>query len=286
MTEPSDKLVIRLSNLSKEDLYSVAQGGLRVPGKRLRGMSREALVELCSAELRAAAGSSTRNVFRGPHALPYKQILIDVADKLTPGLTPLSWTRYRLSDASCEEDIEAEILRLFEQRTRKWWSKLPEKKRREFVQGINSVLRADDSVSSPLAKGPGVFLQQQAVEQLVQTGVVAGVGQLSATGALGAIGVSMIGQIGWLVLLQTVGWWAGVKIAVLGIGGYGAWGGAVAWLGTAAIGTAVAVPGLVYLADGPAYRKTIPTTIMILAKGRIDQWVSEEQAEAQPRITD
>jgi len=79
---------------------------------------------------------------------------------------------------------------------------------------------------------------------------------------------SLIGQLGWVILVQTLGWMAGLKIAVLGIGGYGALGGAVTWLGAAAIGTAVALPGTALLVDGTAYRKTVLTTLMLLAKTR------------------
>lgn len=57
------------------------------------------LILLCSKKLRAAAGSSTGNMFRNDHGFPYKQILIDVADKLSPGHTVLSWTDYKLDDS-------------------------------------------------------------------------------------------------------------------------------------------------------------------------------------------
>lgn len=94
---------------------------------------------------------------------------------------------------------------------------------------------------------------------------------MSAGGIFGVVGVSLVGQLGWVILVQSVGWMSGMKIAIFGIGGYGAMGGAVTWLGSAAIGGAVALPGLVALADGPAYRKTVPTTIMLLARTGLDQ---------------
>jgi len=265
-----DLLIHRLECLSKEDLESIAVSGLRLPEKKLQGLSHQQLVMLASAQLRAAAGSTLMNLRRDPHAFPYKQLLIDVADKLTPGITPLSWTRYRLEDDHSEIEIEQAVLALFEEQVRKWWRKLPGKKRAEFVDGLHTVLRAEGHVTDATGKGVAPFLQQQALESLIQGGLVAGLAKVSASGALGVIGVSMVGQLGWLVLLHTVGWMAGLKIAVFGIGGYGAAGGAVTWLGGAAVGTAVAVPGMLALADGPAYRKTVPTTIMILAKSRID----------------
>jgi hypothetical protein len=63
---------------------------------------------------------------------------------------------------------------------------------------------------------------------------------------------------------------AGLKIAVFGVGGYGAFGGAVSFLGATAVGTAVALPGFLFLADAPAYRKTTPTIVMLLAKTRFN----------------
>lgn len=272
----SDLLIRRLQSLNSEDLSSILAGGLRIPEKKLRGMRHANLVMLGSEKLRSAAGSSTVNLTRDPHEFPYKQLLIDVADKLTPGITPLSWTRFRLKDDHKEEEIEQVVLDLFEEQARKWWNKLADEKREEFVDGINSVLHAEDSFTGTIDKGVAPFLQQQAIEQLVQSGLIAGLAKMSAGGALGAIGVSVVGQLGWIILLQTVGWMAGLKIAVFGIGGYGSVGGAVAWLGSAAIGTAVALPGMVALVDGAAYRKTVPTTIMILAKSRINCLIEEQ----------
>jgi hypothetical protein len=124
-------------------------------------------------------------------------------------------------------------------------------------------------------------LQQQAVENLIQSGLITGLSKVSAGGLLGIAGVSVIGQIGWLILVQTVGWMAGLKIAIFGIGGYGAFGGAVTFVGATAVGTVVALPGFIFLADGPAYRKTVPGVVMLLAKTKLNQVteaiVEEEQ---------
>lgn len=265
-----DLLIKRLESLSGDDLGSLLISGLRVNVKNLEGLGHTDLVMLCSARLRSAAGSSTVNLTRHSHTFPYKQLLIDVADKLTQGTTPLSWTKYRLKDKHPEEEIEQVILDLFEDRVRRWWRKLPEAKRLEFVDGINAVTHSGEVVTSLTKNGAAPLLQQQALEQLIQLGLITGLAQVSAGGALGAIGVSLIGQLGWVILAQTLGWMAGLKIAVFGIGGYGALGGVVSWLGTAAIGTAVALPGTALLIDGAAYRKTVPTTLMLLAKTRLD----------------
>lgn len=273
-----DLLVERLADLSHSDLQSLAAGGLRVRENRVHTLGHDELVALCSSELRSAAGFSTLNLVRRTRRrqFPYKQILIDVADKLAPGSTPLSWTAFRLHDEHAEEEIEQYILELFEERARKWWRKLPARKREQFVDGINSVIAGGQGGIGALKSGPGLLLQQQALEQLIQAGLVTGLSKVSAGGILGLAGLSLLGQMGWLILVQTVGWMAGLKIAVFGIGGYGAMGGAVTFLGATAVGAAVALPGLVVLLDGPAYRRTVPTTIMLLAKTRLNEMTAAD----------
>src|SRR5260370_2004971 len=76
------------------------------------------LVEELSKEIRTAAGHWVLNRLRGPHDFPYKQLLIDVADKMAPGRTPLSWTPYRLGDRHTELDVEDTVWSYFEQRVR------------------------------------------------------------------------------------------------------------------------------------------------------------------------
>jgi uncharacterized protein YaaW (UPF0174 family) len=275
-----DLLMRRLKELCANDLKTLIVGGLRLPESKVDGVGHADLVTLCSAEFRAAAGSSTVNLTRDNHAFPYKQLLIDVADKLARGSTPLSWTKYRLKDEYTEEEIEQVVLDLFEEQARRWWQNLSKKKQEEFVEGINSVLLVSldiERATNSVKPGAAPFLQQQALEQLIQTGLIAGLARASAGGLLGVVGVSVIGQLGWAILVQTLGWMAGLKIAIFGFGGYGALGGAVAWLGGAAIGGVVALPGLVALVDGPAYRKTVPTTIMLLAKSRLDRIVATEK---------
>jgi hypothetical protein len=236
------------------------------------GLSHPELVALCGSELLSVAGFSSVNLFRRRRGkdLPYKQLLIDVADRLSQGHTPLSWTKYRLNDAHKEEEIETVVLDLFEERARKWWNKLPDNKREKFVDGINTVIEGAQPGGGAVKKGAIPLIQQQAIENLIQAGLVTGLSKISAGGLLGVAGVSLIGQMGWLILVQTVGWMAGLKIAVFGIGGYGAFGGAVTFLGATAVGALVALPGLVLLLDGPAYRKTVPTTVMLLAKTKLN----------------
>ena len=114
----------------------------------------------------------------------------------------------------------------------------------------------------------GTLVRQQAVESIIQAGIMHGLSNVAAGGILGTLGVSVVSQIGWAILLQTVGWMGGVKIAIFGIAGYGSLGVAVTGLGTAAIGGVLSLPGLLVLADGPAYRKTIPTVVMLIDRDR------------------
>jgi len=257
-----------LRSLSQDDIRTILASGLRIDKHAFGKLKKEDLVLLFSKELRAAAGSSTKNLFRRDHDFPYKQILIDVADKLSHGKTPISWTTYKLADCTNEEEIENTIATLFEERVRKWWSNLSEKKKAEFVGGINAVFKSDEVHKAATTGGAGSFVTQQFVENIIQMGIIHYLSTISAGGALGMLGASVVGQLGWFILLHTVGWMGGVKIAMFGIGGYGAFGGAVSAIGSTAIGSALAIPGVFVLVDGPAYRKTIPTIVMLIARRR------------------
>lgn len=223
------------------------------------------LIELCSKELRAAAGSSTLNTVRNDHAFPYKQILIDVADKLSLGHTLLSWTDYTIDDNHSESEIEETIAQLFEERAKKWWNSLSDEKKKDFVGGINVAM--GDAVSEIANSGGAkTFVTQQMIENIIQTGIMTGLSKVAAIGVFGSLGMSVIAQIGWLVVLQTVGWMGGIKIALFGLGGNGALGGAVGGIGGAVVGGVLAIPTLYALVDGAAYRKTVPTVVLLVAK--------------------
>jgi hypothetical protein len=264
-----DALLERLRVLEAADLSTILTGGLRVNKNAVSTLNKEELVLLCSKELRAAAGSTIKMPFRGDHDFPYKQILIDVADKLSPGHTPWSWTDYKLGDDHEISEIEAYIADRFEDLAREWWGNLSESAKDEFVKGINDLMVGSAEVREVLSSdGVGTFVKQQAVENIIQFGIMHGLTKVAAGGMLGVLGASVVSQIGWAILLQTVGWIGGVKIAVFGIAGHGALGAAVTTVGSVAIGGALSIPGLLWLADSPAYRKTIPTVVMLIARHR------------------
>lgn len=259
-----DLLLSKLRQLDENELRSLLVSGLRVSKEDVSSLSREELVLMISEELRSSAGSSCRNLFRGKHEFPYKQILIDVADRLSDGFTPLSWTKYKLDDSHLEREIEDTILNLFDERARKWWEKLPDKKKAEFIDGIESVLAGENLEEVKLSGGAKTFLTQQVIDNIFQYGVTLGLTQVTAPGLSGMLGVTIVGHIGWLIIVQTLGFMTGIKIAIFGIGGIGAWGHAISYLGGAAVGGLLSIPSTLLVLDGAAYRKTIPTIIMLL----------------------
>ncbi|MFW5444158.1 MAG: hypothetical protein ACKE51_07620 [Methylococcaceae bacterium] len=267
-----DYLIRKLWSLSEDDIKTLLVGGLRLEEENVRELLKEELVLLCSQELRAAAGSTIRGTFRGPHEFPYKQILIDVADKLKEGWTPLSWSKYHLDDEYSEQEIENDIVNLFEERSRKWWKSLSDEKKAEFTGDINATF--SKAVEFGAKGSKKIFVTQQILESLFQNGVIFGLGKMAGTGLLGTIGVSAVGQFGWVILIHTVGWITGLKIAVFGIGGMGVLGGAVSFVGATAVSAALSIPGLLMFADGAAYRKTVPTMLMLLARNRIGNAVA------------
>lgn len=259
-----DPLFQRLSQLDNENIRSLLVSGLRITEKNLEGLSKDDMTLMCSKELRSAAGSSCRNLFRADHEFPYKQILIDVADRLADGFTPLSWTKFKLDDSHTERAIEDTILNVFNERARKWWDKLPEKMKAQFVGGIQDALTGEKIKEVDLAGGVKTVITQQIIDNAFQYGVTWGLTNVLAPGLLGHLGVSIVGYLGWMIIVQTLGFMAGIKIAILGIGGFGALGHAITYLGGAAIGGVLSIPSTMLVLDGAAYRKTIPTVIMLL----------------------
>lgn len=270
MKPKKDVLFSRLRCLKKDDIKELLVGGLKMQADSMTTQKKEDLVLLCSKELRSAAGSSTVNLFRDDHEFPYKQILIDVADKLSPGHTILSWTNFTLEDNHTEKEIEDLIASLFEEQAKLWWDKLPADKKKEFVGGINNAVGRSKTAQRITKSGEfRSFITQQMIENLIQTGIMTGLVKISASGILGTLGISVVAQIGWLIVLQTVGWMGGVKFLLFGIAGQGAMGGAVTGLGGLAIGGVLSIPSLFAFADGAAYRKTVPTIVLLIAKHRM-----------------
>lgn len=96
--------------------------------------SHELRVEWVSRVWRTEHGNFVRNVMRGEHALPWKQILIDVADKLRPGI---GWTPYKLNDAHSEAELERVVLDMYDDRLGEDWPQLTPEQQRQALHGRN-----------------------------------------------------------------------------------------------------------------------------------------------------
>lgn len=114
-----EDLLLQATNIEKEAIC-----------KHL-GIKQSNNVESINKAYQEASGHSVVNLFR-KEEIPYKQILIDVADKLHDGR---GWTHYTLEDSTNEEEIENKIMNDVENRVKKMkkeWDKLsPEKKKRK-----------------------------------------------------------------------------------------------------------------------------------------------------------
>nr|WP_281721129.1 hypothetical protein [Nitrosomonas nitrosa] len=169
-----------------------------------------------SKEYRSAAGHSLINIIREDHELPYKMILIDVADKLYPGFF---WTDYSFDDDSTEEEIEEEIEKYLSERAQKEWDKLSplEKKRREeqlkqelvtagYAQAnINSIMTmlASGSIGNILATRAASYLASSAGPSLL--GVSSSSFLLSSTGIGLLISIPLlIGTLGGPAYRKTI----------------------------------------------------------------------------------
>ncbi len=146
----NDRLLQLLEPLEDEDLLHLwvhclgnkpEQDGF-VGGVRSWRMSR------LSQVWRTSHGSALRNLTRDPNELPWKQMLIDAADRLTTGLAGSS---YRMDDPHSEESIESAVLDLYDARVGPLWDGLTDKERRKISTGAS--LPGANAVVGLLASG-------------------------------------------------------------------------------------------------------------------------------------
>ena len=192
------------------------------------------LVEELSKDIRSAAGHWLRNIFRGPHDFPYKQMLIDVADKMASGWTFLSWTTYTLSDRHREQDIEETIWADFERRMEAKIKSIPEEEREQLRKDTDLELR-------------GMGYSEALVYQ-IGAGLAAGAAATAVAPALAySIALNTATGLAWLKL-----WWVGQAAAS-----------AVFGVGAGVFGLIYAPVFLVWLGSA-AYRKTIPAALQLI----------------------
>jgi uncharacterized protein YaaW (UPF0174 family) len=199
-----------------------------------REKSPPVLVEELSKEIRRTAGHTLPNLFRDAHDFAYKQMLIDVADKMAPGWTFVSWTSYTLNDRHNEIEIEETIWGYFETQMEAKIRNLPEEAREQLRKDTENELRnlgysqiLVTQISAALAAGATVGFVAPALAYTIALNTASG--------------------LAWLNL-----WWAGhaSAAAVFGVGG-----------GVFALFYA---PALVWWLGNTAYRKTVPTALYLI----------------------
>lgn len=127
-----DRLFALLRGLDGEELRHIWEHclGQRPKQKAFADSSHEQRVVWVSQVWRTEHGSFVRNVTRGEHEFPWKQILIDVADKLSPGI---GWTPYTLNDAHSEAALERVVLDLYDERLGEDWPQLTPEQQRQAL---------------------------------------------------------------------------------------------------------------------------------------------------------
>jgi len=221
-----DKLWQRLDSATPDELQEVAKIN---DVKDVTAKSREVLVEEVSKQLRANGGHTIANWFREDHELPYKGLLVDVADKLAPGW---GWTEFKTDDAATEESVEEYIWGRHIKLVQEKLAELKPEERAKLDRDVRERLESLGA-SSEVIKQAGVFI---------------GGGALAAAGAT-TLAVELAVVSGWFA-----GIWAGLF-------------GPATWLIAVAGGTifaVVAVPSGLFIAGGPAYRKTVPSVIRLI----------------------
>ena len=254
----NDRLYQLLAQLEHRDLLFLLEDGLGNTEKKYRKYTHQALADFVSLEIRKAAGNDFANFFRLQYEFPYKQILIDVANYLSDRHKSVL---YQLSDNHSEEEIEKEILRLFERRTKQWMDrrKDPEKEQTEQqqAQGINADMVNRINRWAYIKHR----IKKEMKDSVISKGIIAGMVAISSAGILEG---SLLTSVGWRVIVNTVGPKAGLSL----LGGIAGMSGAsvVTLIGAATVGLGVFVPSTLYFYADTNYKKIIPTIIMLLSK--------------------
>jgi uncharacterized protein YaaW (UPF0174 family) len=256
----NDRLLTLLSGLDDSELLAIwTKALLCEPDEdHFDKATHQQRVDLISMEWRAIHGHTLANQFRDPHALPWKRILIDVADKLQPGL---GWTAYLMDDAHTEQEIEADIRRMYDQRVQDMWAKMSPTEREKLAQTLDGEFNAAASALTRTGKVAG--LRSITVSSLgsgISAGLLTGAGALAlAQGTTSMLVGGLLGgtlyQLGLWLVVRLFGFWSGAQLVASG--------------GAAAVGGALlsAPAAAVFLANAvmsTSYRKTIPATMALL----------------------
>jgi len=255
----NDRLFKLLAELEDKELRSIWVDALRCRPEEenfLNG-SREWRMACISQAWRSAHGHTLRNLTRSPHDLPWKAVLVDVADKLKPGL---GWTHFKLDDGHTEEEIEAYILRMNDERIRTAWSKMSADDKERLARSVDAELKASADLSAAYKWSAAPAVTAASLGNGISAGLLTGAGALALMQGSGAALVGgLLGgtlyQVGLWVVIRVLGYWSGAQLVASG--------------GAAAVGGAVlSAPAAIAFAANAvmstSYSKTIPATLMVL----------------------
>ena len=191
---------------------------------------------LISKEYRSVAGHTIGNWFRGDHDMPYKEILVDVANKLKPKGDK---NEYSLGDGRSEEDIENMIVQYFGAKIADELNKLSLEERQKKMEEFQSKLN----------EGQYVDVAKDAMKDIHN---VFGATVVSAS----SVTVLLSGPLTASLFYSGVfaGMWAslfGMSTSLLLLTGTG-------------VGTLAALPVLLLMLGAPSYKITIPVTLQLI----------------------
>ncbi|MBX7133935.1 MAG: hypothetical protein K1X67_14780 [Fimbriimonadaceae bacterium] len=233
-----DLLFERLRAAKRPDLLALL-GDLKMDPKKFVKATDEDLVGAISTELRSAAGHTVANVAlrRDPHDFEYKQILVDVADKLAPG--HFTWTGYKVSGPETELEIEDYILERISALIDERLAAMSAKDKARLQQQLEADLRQRGIPEHAIKAGLAA----------VTTGTITGI-------AVGPLVAGMLFKGFWV-------WLTGLTVGQVIAGGV---------LGGGAVGVLVAA---LFVAGGPSYSKTIPATVRLILIRRSQQALAD-----------
>jgi len=154
LVSTGDELLKRLEMAKHSDLEALL-GDLKLHRYQHYGKTDAELIEKINSELRSAAGNSLMNVMlrRKNHEFSYKQILVDVADKLAPGIRGRSG--FKASGPATEVQIEAYIDGRIRERVVENLKKMSEVDKKKLQDELAKDLRSkkipEESIRSTIA---------------------------------------------------------------------------------------------------------------------------------------
>ncbi|GAP38560.1 hypothetical protein [Piscinibacter sakaiensis] len=267
----NDRLFQLLGSLEPGELQAIWEKGFRrkPSDEEFEKLPQDLRVSVVSAHWRAIHGHSLPNLWRDSHELPWKRILIDVADKLKPGL---GWTPITLDDATTEQALERMVLEFFEQRVRTAWAALPPEEQTRLASQLDAEMSASDALATGRATEAGItHVTATSLAAAIGSGLVTGAGVLAlATGtttlAVGGLLGGTLYQIGLWLVVRMFGVVTGAQLVASG--------GAAA-VGGALLSAPAAAAFVAHAAMSTAYRKTIPATLMLLCAHELRRQLAE-----------